>query len=677
MPVARFAMPDGRVGRFEVPDGTSPEQAQSLIEQSISGSQDKSYSPGFYAGITGRAISQGISSPANLIEDLPIMAINKIAGTNIRTGSQLENQLMDKIGFPNPETPPQRVYSDVVAGASNPLNILGGPMGFVAGGTSGLTGGVTREIGGNSIQQFLASLAGGFTPSAITEGIPAAVRGAIRGGPQSAEQMKNTIGDFQAVGTTPTVGQASQNPAMRWLESTLSKTPGGMGPLINKAETQAQEMGAGVDQIAAGLSPKSSGETAGRAIQSGIVNNFIPNSKATQSSLYDKLDNFIPLSNGVDVSNTKSVLSDINSEISGAPNVSKFFQNSKIMGIENALKKDTETSAGFLSREDISPVQKLLYQKLTNDGNLEEADQVLSSFTDGKLPYEAVKKLRTLVGKELEDISFSSDVPRSKWKAVYAGLSSDMEQAAKRAGPQAEAAFKRANNYTNAMYKRIDVLQNVLDKNGGPEKIFQSAISGTSEGATTFRAVMRSVPQDGKKIVAATILRRLGKATPGNQNELGDAFSANTFLTNWNKLSPEAKSTMSGPFGKQFSGDLGTIAKVAENLKKGSKVYANPSGTSQAVANTSALGAFIFSLFTGHIGGAGAIAGSAGAANLAARGLTNPRFVRWLAQNSRKPISALPGALNALSQVSQRNGDPETADYVKELQNSYQGENKQ
>lgn len=32
MPVARFQMPDGRVARFEVPEGTTPEQAQSMME---------------------------------------------------------------------------------------------------------------------------------------------------------------------------------------------------------------------------------------------------------------------------------------------------------------------------------------------------------------------------------------------------------------------------------------------------------------------------------------------------------------------------------------------------------------------------------------------------------------------------------------------------------------------
>ena len=32
MPIARFELPDGRIGRFEVPEGTTPEQAQQLIE---------------------------------------------------------------------------------------------------------------------------------------------------------------------------------------------------------------------------------------------------------------------------------------------------------------------------------------------------------------------------------------------------------------------------------------------------------------------------------------------------------------------------------------------------------------------------------------------------------------------------------------------------------------------
>lgn len=38
MPIARFEMPNGKIGRFEVPEGTTPEQAQTLIQQHVDGS---------------------------------------------------------------------------------------------------------------------------------------------------------------------------------------------------------------------------------------------------------------------------------------------------------------------------------------------------------------------------------------------------------------------------------------------------------------------------------------------------------------------------------------------------------------------------------------------------------------------------------------------------------------
>lgn len=45
MPVARFQMPDGRIARFEVPEGTTPEQAQSMIADSLEQEQPSPVQP--------------------------------------------------------------------------------------------------------------------------------------------------------------------------------------------------------------------------------------------------------------------------------------------------------------------------------------------------------------------------------------------------------------------------------------------------------------------------------------------------------------------------------------------------------------------------------------------------------------------------------------------------------
>jgi len=74
MPIARFKMPDGRIGRFEVPEGTTPEQAQAMIQESIApfqSQQQPSEQPkttwGGVSSEVGKGLLRGASAVASNI----------------------------------------------------------------------------------------------------------------------------------------------------------------------------------------------------------------------------------------------------------------------------------------------------------------------------------------------------------------------------------------------------------------------------------------------------------------------------------------------------------------------------------------------------------------------------------------------------------------------------------
>jgi len=60
MPIARFQMPDGRIARFEVAEGTTPEQAQTMIaEQVATSASPMSFGETAGGAATGRPINRG------------------------------------------------------------------------------------------------------------------------------------------------------------------------------------------------------------------------------------------------------------------------------------------------------------------------------------------------------------------------------------------------------------------------------------------------------------------------------------------------------------------------------------------------------------------------------------------------------------------------------------------
>lgn len=592
--------PDGK--RFEVtaPDGATQEQVLAYVQQqqqqpATTGERVQALQGGLYrggvAGLLGLPMDT-VENAYNLVK-AGVGTVATAAGRHDLApsltrgtpfGSEWIASQLQNVGVntrnPRPDDPASRMLytGGVVAGAMPGAR----PSAVLPAATAAALAG---EVSDNPLAPGVAAM----TPAAGRAGL-AEAKNAI------ASRAAPTLQTFKDVGAQPTAGQVTENVFLHGLENLAAKFPGGAGVMKSFIENQQRQIGS---KARTGVSA----EDAGRAIESGITRTggFLERTRDQWRALDNAVAQKIPKGSQFAPTNTVKALDDLTTPIPGAEKSTGTPLDARISSIKDNLMEDLQSHSGVI-------------------------------------PYEALRAIRSRVGAQIDD-ALVQGAKSGEVSKLYSALSKDLEAAANQAGAGRE--FARQNDYYRARMERIEnVLDRVIGKGKQPEDIFKSTVPTDPDQSNKLRAVMRSLAPDERQVVTDAFVNRLGRARPGKQDEMGEIFSSETFLTNWNRLSAGAKEQLfpSPPMRENIE----KIAKASANIRSGSGVYANPSGTAGSFAAYSVYASPIAAIATGSIAPIVAGGGAMGAAHIGARMLTNPKVVQWLATpvNPSKPGEA-------------------------------------
>jgi hypothetical protein len=515
------------------------------------------------------------------------------------------------------------------AGAIGGTAIMPG-VGTVAGSGGGMALGaeifeqVAKQYGTEVLRtnkEHLTQRATDFAFGSISQVVaPYIIKGGkyiIVGGKKQIDKAGKRLQNYIEAGVKPSLGQVTQNQAVQTVEMFTANIPGGSGVISQFAQEAQDNLGKYTTQVASKLINKTlpaNEVQVGQSIKSGIkdgvnsANSFVGRFNGRAGVLYGDVNKYVKPDSQINLSGTIKTLSDMTTPIKGAEETSKKFANTFLSEVLTGLEKDV----------------------LKNNGSL---------------PYEAVSALRGRIGKKLASFELIPDVDKAQLKLVYAAISKDLEKGIlKNGGAKAYNAFRRANNFYRSGLKRIDDYLEPIYKTADPDKITSLLINSSKEGSTRVNAIKKSLTPEQYKIFLSSIIERLGRIqpsqglAPGSDEILESVgrFSSETFLTNWNKLSPKAKEFLFS--GKGFKGldkDLDKIANISSIIRESGKTFRNPSGTADRLVGQG--------IIFGSLGGA-QITGNPGflltlpltilGANQTAKLLTNPRFVSWMAQGT-------------------------------------------
>lgn len=264
----------------------------------------------------------------------------------------------------------------------------------------------------------------------------------------------------------------------------------------------------------------------------------------------------------------------------------------------------------------------------------------------GSFEVDGIRAFRTTLRNEMTERGLRGTPQDVAYGKILQAAEDDMIAGLQQAGkPEAAQALKTAAAFWRKRVETIDqVLEPVLGKRSPKSgeqivKAIESLANPKTGNSARLRGLFAAMPKDEARSISATLINRMGQPTRGSANIAEEGgFSFNTFLTNYNDLSPRAKATI---FPKESREALDKLATVSKAVKEagGAANTSNTAGALTAQLAISGIPAWIVSPF--------AALGMGASQYAAGRLLASPKFARLLAGAPKANTAPARRAFNA------------------------------
>jgi hypothetical protein len=452
---------------------------------------------------------------------------------------------------------------------------------------------------------FGVNAAGSYVPQLAVQGLKRVLGG---GGGQALD----ALGAFERQGVTPRAGAVSGSGVVQSAEAAAGSF-GGAGVMKDAYTQTIDEVTQAARRAATNVGTPMESQGIAGTVREGLLEAG-KRFRARQEQLYD--------------------------------DVYKFFAKQTPVRADSTFKFLNDEAAVFAS----TPELGAKYGKDVAD--------TLSRFNadakGGELPFEVLRKVRSVIGEKLGNPVLVGDESRALLKRLYASLSDDLDSGiANNAGQAAQKAYEKANRYTRMhMTQQMDWVESLATQE--VDKKVVSMLQGElgKDGGQLLRKLRYNLTPDQFDDVVASVVNRAG-VDPST-----GSFSPARFTTEWGKMSSEAKGALFG--GQRYNElrqSLDDIAKIAGALEDSGRML-NRSNTSRALLYNGLLGGGGF--IAGGLDGAvtAAVTGAVGFSGsfLAAKLLAKPEFAKWLATGMKigggqEALSAHLGRLSSVAAI--------------------------